>query len=62
LEEKTTAIEEANDLLAQTLDNLIRNLMVYEVQLQEKKREEPPKKEVLTFNASSETMKKMTLQ
>ena len=40
MEKKTTAIEEANDLSTMTLENLIGNLMAYEVQLEERKKEE----------------------
>jgi len=39
-EKKTTAIEEANDLSTMSLENLIGNLMAYEVQLEERKKDE----------------------
>ena len=39
-EKKTTAIEEANDLSTMLLENLIGNLMAYEVQLEERKKDE----------------------
>ena len=38
--EKTTAIEEANDLSTMSLENLIGNLMAYEVQLEDRKKDE----------------------
>jgi FtsZ-binding cell division protein ZapB len=54
-EKKTTAIEEANDLSTLTLENLIGNLMAYEVQLEDRKKDEEPKnKKILAFNASSD--------
>ena len=37
---KTTAIEEANDLSTMSLENLIGNLMAYEVQLEDRKKDE----------------------
>jgi FtsZ-binding cell division protein ZapB len=53
-EKKTTAIEEANDLSTLTVENLIGNLMAYEVQLEDRKRDtEPKNKKVLAFKASS---------
>ena len=55
-EKKTTAIEEANDLSTITVENLIDNLMAYEVQLEDRKKDKEPKnKKVLAFKASSET-------
>jgi len=39
-EKKTTAIEESNDLSTMSLENLIDNLMAYEVQLEDKKKDE----------------------
>ena len=39
-EKKTTAIEEANDLLTMSLEKLIGNLMSYEVQLKDRKKDE----------------------
>ena len=54
-ENKTTVIEEANDLLTLTLENLVGNLMAYEVQLQDRWENEQPKKKLLAFNASSDT-------
>ena len=38
-EEKTAAIEEANDLSTMSLENLIGNLMAYEVQLKDRKKD-----------------------
>jgi hypothetical protein len=53
-EKKTTAIEEANDLSTLTVENLIGNLMAYEVQLEDRKKDNEPKnKKVLAFKASS---------
>src|SRR3954462_2189987 len=43
-EKKVTAIEEANDLSALTVEHLIGNLMAYEVNLQERRKEESRKK------------------
>ena len=37
---KTTAIKEANDLSTLTLENLVGNLITYEVQVQERKKDE----------------------
>jgi len=55
-EKKTTAIEEANDLSTLTVENLIGNLMAYEVQLEDRKKDNEPKnKKVLAFKTSSET-------
>ena len=57
-EKKITVIEEANDLSTMTLENLIRNLMAYEVQIEDRKKDEQQhqsKKKVLTFYASSNT-------
>ena len=42
-EKKTTAIEEANDLSTLTVENLIGNLMAYEVQLEDRKKDNEPK-------------------
>ena len=39
-EKKTTAIEKANDLSLTSLENLIGNLMAYEVQLEDRKKDE----------------------
>ena len=39
-EKKTTAIEEANNLSTISLENLIGNLMIYEVQLKDRKKDE----------------------
>jgi len=39
-EKKTTTIEEANDLSTMSLKNLIGNLMAYEVQLEDRKKNE----------------------
>ena len=54
---KTTAIEEANDLSTLSLENLIGNLMAYEVQLEDRKKDEQQlqsKKKVLAFHTSSD--------
>ena len=51
-EKKTIAIEEANDLSIMSLKNLIGNLMAYEVQLEDRKKDEQQlqsKKKVLAF-------------
>ena len=56
-EKKITAIEEAIDLLTMSLENLIGNLMAYEVQLEEQKKDEQQplsKKKVLAFHTSSD--------
>ena len=56
-EKKTTAIEEANDLSTMSLENLIGNLMTYEVQLEDRKKDEQQlqsKKKVLAFHTSSD--------
>ena len=39
-DKKTTAREEANDLSTMSLENLISNLMAYEVQLEDRKKNE----------------------
>ena len=39
-EKKTTAIEEANDLSTMSLESLVGNLMAYEVQLENRKKDE----------------------
>ena len=39
-EKKTIAIEEANDLSTMSLENLIGNLMAYEVQLEDRMKDE----------------------
>ena len=39
-EKKTTTIEEDNDFSTLTLENLVGNLMAYEVQLEERKNDE----------------------
>ena len=57
-EKKTTTIEEANDLSTMSLEKLIDNLMAYEVQLEDRKKDEQQlqsKKKVLAFHASSDT-------
>ena len=56
-EKKITVIEETNDLSTLTLENLVGNLMAYEVQLQDRKKDKQlqPKKKVFTFNASSDS-------
>ena len=38
-EKKTTGIEKANDLSIMSLENLIGNLMAYEVQLEDRKKD-----------------------
>ena len=56
-EKKTTAIEKANDLSTMSLGNLIGNLMAYEVQLEERKKDEQQllsKNKVLAFHTSSD--------
>ena len=54
-EKKTTAIEEANDLSTLTVENLIGNLMAYEVQLEDRKKDNEDKnKKVLAFQASTD--------
>ena len=56
-EKKTTAIEEANDLSTMSLENLIGNLIAYEVQLEDRKKDEQQlqsKKKVLAFHISSD--------
>ena len=54
-EKKTTTIEEANDLSTLTVENLIGNLMAYEVQLEDRKKDtEPKNKKLIAFKASSE--------
>ena len=55
-ERKTTTIEEAIDLKTLTLDELIGNLMAYEVHIEERRIEENetlPKKKSLAFKATS---------
>ena len=56
-EKKITIIEEANDLSTMSLENLIGNLMAYEVQLEERKKDEQQhlsKKNVLAFHTFSD--------
>jgi FtsZ-binding cell division protein ZapB len=54
-EKKTTAIEEANDLSTLTVENLIGNLMAYEVQVEDRKKDqEPVNKKVIAFKASTD--------
>ena len=53
---KITATEEAHDLSTMSLENLIDNLMAYEVQLEDRKKDEQQlqsKKKVLAFHISS---------
>src|SRR2546430_9947733 len=50
---KVTAIEEANDLTTLNVENLIGNLMAYEVNLQERRKEESRKKSI-AFKAIEE--------
>src|SRR5436853_2286513 len=45
-EKKVTAIEEANDMSTLSVENLIGNLMAYEVNLQERRKEESRKKSI----------------
>ncbi|XP_020258752.1 uncharacterized protein LOC109835174 [Asparagus officinalis] len=55
-EKKITTIEEANDLSTLTVENLIGNLMAYEVQIEDRKKDdEPKKKKILALIASSDT-------
>jgi len=51
-EKKTTAIEEANDISKLTVEDLIGNLMAYEVQLEDRKKDDEPKNKSLAFKAS----------
>ena len=53
-ERKTTAIEESQDLSKITLDDLVGNLMAYEVHMQERREEEQPTKKSITFPTMSE--------
>src|SRR3954467_11867339 len=53
LEKKVTAIEEANDLSTLSVEHLIGNLMAYEVNLQERRKEESRKKSI-AFKAIDE--------
>src|SRR4051812_38656214 len=46
MEKKVTAIEEANDLSTLSVENLIGNLMAYDVNLQERRKEESRKKSI----------------
>src|SRR5204862_6942554 len=52
-EKKVTAIEEANDLSTLSVEDLIGNLMAYEVNLQERRKEEFRKKSI-AFKAIEE--------
>jgi len=52
-EKKTTTIEEANDLSKLTVEDLIGNLMAYEVQLEDRKKDDEPKNKSLAFKAST---------
>ena len=57
-EKKITAKEEANDLSTITLESLVRNLIAYKAQIEDKKKDEQQhqsKKKVLAFHASSNT-------
>ena len=56
-ENKITTIEEANDFSTMSLENLINNLIAYEVQLEDKKKDEqqPFSKKKELFHASSDT-------
>ena len=49
-----TAIEEAQDLSKITLNDLMGNLMAYEVHMQERREEEKPTKKNIAFPAMSE--------
>ena len=51
---KVTAIEEAKDLLTYSLENLIRNLTSYKVQMIEKEIEKVLEKKSIALNASIE--------
>ncbi|XP_020249899.1 uncharacterized protein LOC109827316 [Asparagus officinalis] len=51
-EKKKIAIEEANNLSTLTLEDLIRNLMAYEVQLKDRRDREQLEKKIITLNAS----------
>ena len=53
-ERKTTAIEEAQDLSKLTLDDLMGNLLAYEVHMQERRDEEAPPKKTIAFSSMSE--------
>ena len=56
-QKKTTTIEEANALSTMSLENLIGNLMAYEVQLEERKKDEQQlqsKKQVLAYHTFSD--------
>ena len=52
-ERKTTAIEEAQDLSKLTLDDLMGNLLAYEVHMQERRDEELPPKKNIAFPTMS---------
>ena len=39
-EKKTTAVEKTNDLSTMSLENLIGNLMAYEIQLEDRKKDD----------------------
>jgi hypothetical protein len=54
-EKKITAIEESHDLSTLKLENLVGNLMAFEVQPQDKWEVVHSKKKLLAFNASSDT-------
>lgn len=45
-EKKVTAIEKANDISTRTLENLIGNLLAYEVNLHERRKEENRKRSI----------------
>ena len=56
-EKKTTIIEEANDLSTMSFENLIGNLVAYEVQHEERKKDEQQplsKNKLLAFHTSSD--------
>jgi len=56
-EKKTTTVEEANDLSTISFENLIGNLMAYEVQLEDRKKDEQQlqsKKQVLAYHTFSD--------
>ena len=53
--EKKIITIEANDLSILTLENFIRNLIAYEVQLQKKRKDEQKRRKYFAFKGSSDT-------
>src|SRR5574338_505254 len=53
-DQKTLAIEEANDISLMKIEELIGNLMSYEVQLQGRRENKATEKKSLAFNATTE--------